>query len=32
LGDREIKKKIMEISGSHGGDCEDNSLLGYCAV
>jgi hypothetical protein len=26
------KEERIEISGSHGGEIEDDSLLGYCAV
>jgi hypothetical protein len=26
------KEEMCEISGSHGGECEDESLLEYCAV
>jgi hypothetical protein len=27
-----ITRKVDEISGSHGGEYEDDRLLGYCAV
>jgi hypothetical protein len=29
---RKLQQNYLEISGSHGGDYEDDSLLGYCVV